>query len=422
MLCSVPHLQRRHVSLQAEATRYFNFDYRFATKSAICQRLNKVLPETYKKLFYTFNRRLRRLLKTRGVNEKTFRGYRVYAVDGSLCNTWPDPNNKKTLVKNGNKKTYNQVRINVLYECTNKQVENAKIVGAAEEDERTCFKELILGSNLGEFDIILADRGYDGWGQLVWLQSQNCKYCIRVKDYKSEGSMFSTFNFPDGEFDINLKVKLTKSQKNEYKNNPEYKIISSKTKVPGLESTADIVEVNVRVVRVQLITGEYETLFTNLPGDQFPPNAIKELYNLRWGIECAFHHFKSDLSGHVFHHKKLELVEQEIWSSFIMYNYISVTNEYLTDTWREIESKISDECRQKFNVKHDHNVRFCSTALIYRNYLFDNLQCFQVPKYRYPLNIPFLGALRVRVPIRELPKSLRDVAPGFFQSFISRPA
>ena len=47
-----------------------------------------------------------------------------------------------------------------------------------------------------------------------------------------------------------------------------------------------------------------ETLVTNLPADQYPPNKLKELYALRWGIETSFRSLKYTVGLLSFHSKK----------------------------------------------------------------------------------------------------------------------
>ncbi len=43
-----------------------------------------------------------------------------------------------------------------------------------------------------------------------------------------------------------------------------------------------------RIVRFVLPSGDYETVMTNLSGADFPPEEIKSVYHMRWGIETSF--------------------------------------------------------------------------------------------------------------------------------------
>ena len=77
----------------------------------------------------------------------------------------------------------------------------------------------------------------------------------------------------------------------------------------------------VRIVRIQLNTGEYETIATSLDREKFPPERIKNLYYKRWGIETSFRELKYSIGVTNFHAKKQESVLQEIFARLIMYNF-----------------------------------------------------------------------------------------------------
>ena len=77
-----------------------------------------------------------------------------------------------------------------------------------------------------------------------------------------------------------------------------------------------------RVVRILLDTGEYETLATSLPRS-ITPSEIKELYHARWGIETAFRELKYGLGLVNLHGKKDKFVRQEIFAAMTMSNFCS---------------------------------------------------------------------------------------------------
>lgn len=63
---------------------------------------------------------------------------------------------------------------------------------------------------------------------------------------------------------------------------------------------------------------------TNLDADKFPFDRMKELYNLRWGIEQSFKTLKCDDCGIQFHSKKDEFVKMELYAHLIAYNVIMI--------------------------------------------------------------------------------------------------
>jgi IS4 transposase len=44
----------------------------------------------------------------------------------------------------------------------------------------------------------------------------------------------------------------------------------------------------IRIVRFKLSDTSYETIYSNLPREEFSADVLKELYHLCWGIETSF--------------------------------------------------------------------------------------------------------------------------------------
>lgn len=55
--------------------------------------------------------------------------------------------------------------------------------------------------------------------------------------------------------------------------------------------------------------------------DSFPADKIKELYNMRWGIETSFRDLKYAIGMVNFHARKDNAIIQEIFASLVMYNF-----------------------------------------------------------------------------------------------------
>ena len=68
-----------------------------------------------------------------------------------------------------------------------------------------------------------------------------------------------------------------------------------------------------RVVRFKLSDDRYESIITNLSADTFPPEELKRLYAMRWGIETSFRELKFTVGLMLFHAKKVESIYQEIF-------------------------------------------------------------------------------------------------------------
>nr|WP_325299042.1 transposase [uncultured Oscillibacter sp.] len=60
---------------------------------------------------------------------------------------------------------------------------------------------------------------------------------------------------------------------------------------------------------------------TNLDPDRFPLAALKALYARRWGIEASFRSLKYAVGLIHLHAKKPDLVLQEVFASFLIFNF-----------------------------------------------------------------------------------------------------
>lgn len=77
-----------------------------------------------------------------------------------------------------------------------------------------------------------------------------------------------------------------------------------------------------RIIRIELSPGKYETLATSLPRS-VTADEIKELYHSRWGIETAFRELKYGIGIEHLHGKSDEFAYQEIFAALTMANFCS---------------------------------------------------------------------------------------------------
>lgn len=73
--------------------------------------------------------------------------------------------------------------------------------------------------------------------------------------------------------------------------------------------------------RTDLPSGEYETLITSLPRNEFSLEDLKDLYHMRWGIETSFRELKYAVGLVNLHCKKENFAYQEIYAAILMYNF-----------------------------------------------------------------------------------------------------
>ena len=82
---------------------------------------------------------------------------------------------------------------------------------------------------------------------------------------------------------------------------------------------------------------------------------IKEVYNLRWGIETSFRKLKYTIGLSFYHSYKPDFIKQEIWAKLIAYN----ATEFMINT---------TICSQG-NCKYTYAINFSVAAHICRIYL-----------------------------------------------------
>jgi len=106
-------------------------------------------------------------------------------------------------------------------------------------------------------------------------------------------------------------------------------------------------------VRVLISEGVYETIYTNLDKEMFPPEMIKVLYHMRWGIEISFRDLKYPAGLIILHSKKKDFMLQEIFAKLIMYNYASlIAREESVPDGKQVNFSVAvDICRQFFKNK-----------------------------------------------------------------------
>jgi IS4 transposase len=217
--------------------------------------------------------------------------------------------------------------------------------------------------------LVIVDRGYESYNTFAHIHERGWFYLARIKDGK--GGIASGLDLPDeDEFDLEISLNLTRSFTNEArelcKDKKHYRYIPQKVNfdyLPLLKGTFGTKPVfynlEYRIVRVRISDDLLETLITNLPADQYPPERLKELYAMRWGIETSFRSLKYTVGMLHFHSKKADCIFQEVFASLIIYNF----TEWIT-------AKI---IIQKSTCVHTYRVNFTAAVHICRILLSEKM-------------------------------------------------
>lgn len=169
----------------------------------------------------------------------------------------------------------------------------------------------------------IADRGYESYNIIDHAEKKNVSFLIRAKNVDSN-EILSACKLPtEGEFDTTISLTLTRKQTNEVKAEPEqYKFVPQASTFDFLDlHERKFYPITLRIMRIAISETSYECIITNLPADAFSPKDIKRLYGMRWGIETSFRELKYAIGMACFHFRKVDYIEQEIWSRLILYNF-----------------------------------------------------------------------------------------------------
>jgi hypothetical protein len=80
---------------------------------------------------------------------------------------------------------------------------------------------------------------------------------------------------------------------------------------------------HLRVLKFKLPAGEIEILATNLPKKTMTSTELKELYNLRWGVETAYKMIKGALQIENFSGANQLVVQQDFFATMFLKNMIA---------------------------------------------------------------------------------------------------
>lgn len=298
------------------------------TASAFVQQRKKIPWIVLEDAFENFNRRC--------TDIKTYKGYRILAVDGTTVNMARNPKAESFMQNASNPKGYNQLHVNPLHDVLNKTYVHCVIQPQPRQDEVGALAFMVWFHDFEGKTLVVADRGYESYNMFAYfLERPNVDFLIRVKQERS--AMREISKLPMMELDTDVSFTITTTQTNTDKENgyilvqtrkDKHKVYSDKTKA-GRWDFPSPYPMKFRVVRISLDTGEYETLATSLPRS-FTPEEIKELYHARWGIETAFRELKYGIGLVNLHGKNDDFVRQEVYAAMMMSNFCSrITNEVM---------------------------------------------------------------------------------------------
>ena len=347
-------------SVANEMMDLFGFREDLATTSAFVQQRAKILPEAFESLFALF---------VKNTSERsTYRGLQLLAVDGSDFLTASNPDDPDSFFPGTvEQKSYNLLHLNALYDLTRHVYVDALLQKRRCADECGAAVSMVDQSELLNV-LLIADRGYESYNVLAHIQEKGWKFLIRVKD--GTGGIVSGLDLPTSPvFDLPISLNLTNRQTNEVKhllkNKNQFKVLGHPERFdflplhPHKHDPTLFYLLSFRVVRFPITESTFETVITNLDPDDFPPDELRKLYAMRWGIETSFRELKYTVGLQHFHAKKVEFVHQEIFARLTMYNFYELITQSVV-----IQQK---------NRKYAYKVNFSAAVHICRQFFLRDL-------------------------------------------------
>ena len=375
-----------------EILEFFKFDLKTPTASSLIQQRDKLKPEALLHLLQKFTSTFKKI--------KTFKGYRLFAVDGSKVVIPTNPNDYETYInRNKNTKGYNLLHVNALYDICNKLYLDATIQTYRKTNEFKGLVQMIKRSPLKKKVILTADRGYESYNNIANLEKKGWNYVIRVKAPNSGKGILSKTSLPfDEEFDERVSVIMTRRQTEEIKSNPFlYRYLAKISTFDFLPlGSKKIYPISYRVVCVEIAEKNYQYLITNLREEDCSPDDLKEIYRMRWGVETSFRELKYAIGMLHFHSKKVVHIQQEIYAKMVLYNFC----EMIT---------LNVVINHDNNRKHHYQVNFTNAITICKKF-------YLYYKDKQPPDVEALICKYIS-PVREGRNFLRKIKPKSNKSF-----
>ena len=203
--------------------------------------------------------------------------------------------------------------------------------------------------------ILVADRGYENYNIFAHAIEKGWKFAIRVKDKNSNGIASGLNLPPNDEFDIDI-TQIFSRKNTKTTKNAGYKWMPVNQVFDYLPRKSDkTYELSFRIIRFPIGSNSYEIIITNLDRNIFDVKKIKEIYQLRWGIETSFRELKYAIGLTSFHARKPDFIKQEIYARLLLYNYCELITTHVIK-----QMKNNDKTKQ---------VNFTIAIYICREYL-----------------------------------------------------
>lgn len=377
-------------SYQDELDKYFQAIKHFDVAKRIVSKV--ALAKARMKLKYTAFIELNRHLADyfyRKFKPLTWHGFNLLAVDGTTIRlprikeiaehfgAWNPRNGDECPMARGSQ----------LFDPLNKISIDA-IISPKEIGERELAAQHFL--NLIPEDLVLLDRGYPAYWLFNLIVSLDANFCARIS-YK--------------------KWKIIRKFYNSGKMDKIISLPAAGTSIKQCrEIGLDILPLKLRLIRVELDTGDAEVLVTSLIDQAlFPTEIFIELYHKRWPVEEDYKTMKCWIEVENFSGKSSLSVYQDFHAKVFSKNLTSV----LSFPTREIIEQNSQNC------KYDRQINFAQALSKIKNVivLLFNYQKDTVIDLISDLHEIFIRTTEPIRPGRKFPRNHKSTRKLFYMNY-----
>ena len=292
-------------SYQAELNKFFKIVNEFPvtqifiSKVALCKARKKLKYEAFIELNEQSNN-----FFTQNYNPKRWHGFFLKAIDGSTVKL---PNFLEIVQHFGTWKPRNgeplpMARVSQMFDPLN-QITSHALIGPKSIGEREMAASHL--EHLSNLDLVLLDRGYPAFWIFKLILSKGANFCSRISIQKWK----VVRNFVEsGKQEQIVKIDIPMTSK-------------AFCRKFGL----DFSSLTVRLIRVELESGETEVLITSLLNiNQYPTHLFADLYFQRWPVEEDYKVMKCRIEIENFSGKSELSVYQDFHARIFTKNLTSI--------------------------------------------------------------------------------------------------
>jgi hypothetical protein len=306
------------------------------SKSAFVQCRNKIRPEVFNHLSNTLTKEFYR---DNDESIKLWNRFRILSVDGSIMtlpNTWrlEEIYGKVT---NQTQSGVVQARVSVLYDVLNKFVIDGRLSPLSIGENRLALMHLEFSTKR---DLIIYDRGYPSFNLMYEHYERGVNFLIRAKvNFNIVTHMF---------YESGLSSDIVKMYP------------GKNTNLSDKSYSKDTYK-KVRLIRVELSSGETEILITSLlDSEKYPNTVFKNLYFLRWGIETFYDELKNKIKVEHFSGYSQHSILQDFYAALFVSNVQSLIVGEINDEL----AKESGKNKYQYKVNNSLSYGFLKDAVI----------------------------------------------------------